>query len=68
MTSKTKIDKAGEALRNPNANYDKKMLEFDLIFDDYRKSHLEPLTMLTLKIQSWLQDHHDDYYIAQRLK
>lgn len=44
------------------------MLELECIFDDYRKGHLEPLTQLTLKLQSLLEEHTEDYYIAQRLK
>lgn len=68
MASKTKIDKSGRLLSDPNADYDETMLELDLIFDEYRKSHLDPLTRLTLELQSWLQGHHEDYYIAQRLK
>lgn len=68
MASKTKIDKSGKLLSDFNADYDETMLELDLVFDEYRKSHLEPLTRLTLELQGWLQGHYDDYYIAQRLK
>lgn len=68
MLSKSKVDRAGKLLSNPNSEYDEKMLEFDLVFDEYRRSHLEPLTQLTLELQSWLQNHNKSYYIAQRLK
>lgn len=68
MASKTKIDKAGRYLSDPKRDYDEEMLELELIFDEYRKEHLEPLTRLTLELQGWLQTHGRKYYIAQRLK
>ena len=68
MVSKNKIDKAGATLSDKERQYDDISLEMDYIFDDYRKNNLEPLTDLTLDIQSWLQSYDNNYYIAQRLK
>ncbi|MFG1362005.1 RelA/SpoT domain-containing protein [Xanthobacter versatilis] len=68
MISKNKIDKAGTILSDKERQYDETSLEMDYIFDEYRKDHLEPLTDLTLEIQSWLQAYDNNYYIAQRLK
>lgn len=44
------------------------MLELEGAFDEYRKSHLEPLSETTLELQAWLNEYGHDYYIAQRLK
>ncbi|MBO1249529.1 RelA/SpoT domain-containing protein [Comamonas denitrificans] len=44
------------------------MVEFEDVFDEYRKSHLEPLSETTLELQRWLNEYGHDYYIAQRLK
>lgn len=68
MASKARIDKAGRYLSDTDREYDNEMLELELIFDEYRKDHLEPLTRLTLELQGWLQNHVSDYHIAQRLK
>lgn len=68
MTSKSKIDKAGRYLSDRKREYDEEMLELEMVFDGYRKEHLEPLTRLTLELQSWLHSHNSEYYIAQRLK
>lgn len=68
VVSKAKIDKAGRYLSDSSRDYDEEMLELEMIFDEYRKEHLEPLTRLTLELQSWLHSHTADYYIAQRLK
>ncbi|WP_317673476.1 RelA/SpoT domain-containing protein [Thioclava sp. A2] len=68
MISKSKIDKAGKVLSDKGRVYDELSLELDYIFEDFRKAHLEPLTKLTLDIQSWLQNYGQQYYIAQRLK
>jgi ppGpp synthetase/RelA/SpoT-type nucleotidyltranferase len=68
MASKSKIDKAGRFLSEKNREYDNDLLELELIFDDFRRDHLTPLTKLTLELQNWLQSHGVDYYIAQRLK
>lgn len=66
--SKTQIDKAGETLVKKVVLSDQEFLECDSILDEYRKSHLQPLTECTLELQSWLADYSSDYYIAQRLK
>lgn len=39
-----------------------------MLFDEYRKDHLQPLTDVTLRIQNWLSEFDGEYYIAQRLK
>lgn len=65
--SKSRIDKAGRSLAHPcEPTIDSLELEDD--FDEYRISHLEPLSLTTLEIQSWLQDYGGSYYIAQRVK
>lgn len=68
MISKSRIDRAGTILSDPNREYDELALELDYIFEDYRKQHLRPLTQTTLKLQEWLQSFDKNYYIAQRLK
>ncbi|MEQ9210464.1 MAG: RelA/SpoT domain-containing protein [Pseudomonadales bacterium] len=68
MASKSQIDKAGRYLSDARREYDEEVLALELIFDEYRKSHLEPLTRLTLELQGWLQEQDQNYYIAQRLK
>ncbi len=68
MASKTKIDKSGKILSDQTRDYDEIALELDYVFEDYRKSHLDPLTRLTLLLQEWLQTYDQQYYIAQRLK
>ncbi|QEL57772.1 RelA/SpoT domain-containing protein [Chromobacterium paludis] len=44
------------------------MIDLEEAFDEYRKSHLEPLSETTLELQAWLNEYGHDYYIAQRLK
>ncbi|EPY03558.1 RelA/SpoT domain-containing protein [Magnetospirillum fulvum] len=68
MIPKSKIDKAGQVLSDRDRVYDELSLELGYVFDEYRKMHLEPLTKITLEIQSWLQSYDRKYYIAQRLK
>jgi ppGpp synthetase/RelA/SpoT-type nucleotidyltranferase len=68
MYSNAKIDNSGKALsRNTFASEDH-ALESEMIFDDYRRSHLQPLTDSTMQIQAWLSGFDGHYYIAQRLK
>lgn len=43
-------------------------LELEDAFDEYRKSHLQPLSETTLELQHWLSSFNKPYYIAQRLK
>ncbi|QEO18900.1 RelA/SpoT domain-containing protein [Acetobacter vaccinii] len=65
--SKSRIDKAGRNLAYPaELTIESMALEED--FDDYRISHLEPLSSITLEIQGWLHDYGGGYYIAQRVK
>ncbi|MGL4241103.1 MAG: RelA/SpoT domain-containing protein, partial [Beijerinckiaceae bacterium] len=66
--SKSKIDKAGHFLASKSEINTEQELDLEIIFDDYRKAHLQPLTEITLEIQKWLSDFGSDYYIAQRLK
>lgn len=68
--SKAKIDKAGLALTKSEDEIENidEYLELEQVFDDYRKSHLQPLTETTLELQKWLSNYGTSYYIAQRLK
>ncbi|GAB1460736.1 hypothetical protein MASR2M50_25100 [Thauera sp.] len=66
--SKSKVDKAGQALAKGNARTEEELIELESVFNDYRKSHLQPLTELTLELQRWLTEYGAKYYIAQRLK
>lgn len=66
--SKSLIDKAGRALAGQISVSEEQLLEFEYYFDEYRKSHLQPLSEITLELQGWLQGYGDSYYIAQRLK
>ncbi|WP_198154782.1 RelA/SpoT domain-containing protein [Oceanibaculum pacificum] len=68
MISKNKIDKAGQILSSEYTGYDENILEMEYYFDEYRKSHLTPLTRLTLEVQEWLRSYNRHYFIAQRLK
>lgn len=66
--SKTKIDRSGLALAKDQWRSEEEYFELEEVFDEYRKSHLLPLTELTLELQQWLTDFESPYYIAQRLK
>lgn len=66
--SKTKIDKAGIAFAKDEFSSIEELVEYEDIFDQYRKAHLQPLSETTLELQRWLMDYDSDYYIAQRLK
>lgn len=76
--SKAKIDKAGSVLAHSQGMTEddllsseeilNKFLESESLFDEYRKSHLQPLSQTTLELQNWLTDYGKSYYIAQRLK
>ena len=66
--SKNNIDRAGKSLSNNSWKDKEQQSEHNLIFDEYRKSHLIPLTDITLKLQYWLSSFSTNYYIAQRLK
>jgi len=66
--TKTKIDKAGYALSKGDFRSEDELLELEAVFDEYRKSHLQPLSETTIDLQSWLNSYGGSYYIAQRLK
>ena len=66
--SKSKVDRAGLALAKNRYRSDDEYFELEKVFDEYRKSHLQPLTETTLTLQSWLSGYPNSYYIAQRLK
>jgi ppGpp synthetase/RelA/SpoT-type nucleotidyltranferase len=76
--SKAKIDKAGAVLASSQGMSEddllsseevlNKFLEAESVFDEYRKSHLQPLSQTTLELQNWLAEYGTSYYIAQRLK
>jgi ppGpp synthetase/RelA/SpoT-type nucleotidyltranferase len=66
--SKSKVDKAGQALAKGVARSEEELVELETVFDDYRKAHLQPLTELTLELQRWITEYGARYYIAQRLK
>lgn len=66
--TKSKIDRAGTALARDRFRDVEDMIVLEDAFDEYRKSHLEPLSKTTLELQTWLNEYGHDYYIAQRLK
>ncbi|BBO79632.1 hypothetical protein DSCO28_01980 [Desulfosarcina ovata subsp. sediminis] len=68
MYSKTKIDNAGRALSKGVFKSEDHEIEAEIIFDDYRRAHLQPLTDATYLIQDWLAQFDKNFYIAQRLK
>jgi ppGpp synthetase/RelA/SpoT-type nucleotidyltranferase len=68
MHSKTKIDSAGRALSKGVFKSEDQEIEAEIVFDDYRRAHLQPLTDTTYIIQGWLSQFDKRFYIAQRLK
>lgn len=68
MVSKSTIDRAGSALARAQYRTDEEYIELEDVFDEYRKSHLQPLSETTLELQRWLTEYGGSYYIAQRLK
>lgn len=66
--SKTRIDRAGNAIARGTYRSDDEYIELEDVFDEYRKSHLQPLSETTLEVQGWLGGYGSPYYIAQRLK
>lgn len=68
LYSKTKIDNAGRALSRNSFKSEDDEIESEIVFDDYRKSYLQPLTETTHLLQTWLSGYDGQYYIAQRLK
>ncbi|HDR9803965.1 TPA: RelA/SpoT domain-containing protein [Burkholderia cenocepacia] len=67
-TSKATIDRSGNALSREIYRTEDEYFELEDIFDEYRKSHLQPLSETTLELQGWLAEYGGPYYIAQRLK
>lgn len=47
---------------------DEEWLRSEEIFDDFRQTHLQPLTATTIEIQNWLKSSGSSYIIVQRLK
>lgn len=68
LPSKTKIDKAGLAIAKGRFKDELEYIELEETFDEYRKSHLQPLSETTLELQQLLANYGAAYYIAQRLK
>ena len=66
--SKTRVDRAGDALARNRYRTDDEYLEADDVVDEFRAAHLGPLTETTTELQRWLDDHGRPYYLAQRLK
>lgn len=66
--SNARIDKSGLALAKDIVDNEEEYFELEEAFDEYRKSHLQPLTETTLELQHWLNSYDSSYYIAQRLK
>ncbi|MGA8810100.1 MAG: RelA/SpoT domain-containing protein [Thermoanaerobaculia bacterium] len=68
MNSKSLVDKAGRVLTNCQEASPDELLDLEIVFDEYRKDHLKPLSELTLELQRWLAQYDSKYYIAHRLK
>ncbi|MDL2269706.1 hypothetical protein LJC71_06795 [Desulfosarcina sp. OttesenSCG-928-A07] len=68
MYPRNKIDMAGKALAVKNFKSDDHQIDCEIVFDEYRRSFLQPLTNSTIEIQNWLRNFNCQYYIAQRLK
>lgn len=66
--SKTQIDKSGYILSGKKTVDEIQFIEYESIFDEYRKEHLPVLTRITSEIQEILSFYDASYYIAQRLK
>ena len=66
--SKARIDKSGLALAKDTVDDVDEYFALEDAFNEYRKSHLQPLTETTLELQQWLGNYGGKYYIAQRLK
>lgn len=69
MVSRSKIDKSGRYLTEQIELSDvAEAIDLENLFDEYRKSHLQPLSENTIEIQRWLVNYGGSYYMAQRLK
>lgn len=66
--SRSKIDKAGKVLsRHLDVSEDVEV-ESEIVFDNYRQAHLEPMMQTTMQLQKWMDESGKGYYIAMRLK
>ncbi len=68
MISKTAIDRAGQMLSKETYKTTDDIESSENIFDEFRRTHLQPLSSTTVEIQNWLKQDGSDYFIAQRLK
>lgn len=68
MATKSRLDKAGRCLANPDGVDEYELLELEVDFDAFRAAHLQPLSEMTIELQNWLAAYGGNYYIAQRLK
>lgn len=59
--SKSRVDKSGKVLSAPLDDLTEEYLELEETFDQYRQSHLEPLTSLTATIQNVLNGVGERY-------
>jgi ppGpp synthetase/RelA/SpoT-type nucleotidyltranferase len=66
-SSKSQVDKAGKYLSR-SSELTIERIQMDQVFDEYRASHLEPLSRITNELQQWMRGYGRRYYIAQRLK
>jgi hypothetical protein len=67
-TSKSAVDKAGRLLAKASFASEADRDAQELVLNEYRLAHLQPLTATTLALQRWLDGFKGKYYIAQRLK
>lgn len=66
--SNTRIDRAGRALAKDDFASSDDRESANLVLNEYRRLHLEPLTSAALQLQRWMDDFGQSYYIAHRLK
>lgn len=62
------MDRVGRALSTETYPSAEAWVDYEELFEEFRKRHLLPLTDVTLQLQSWLRDFGMKYYLAQRLK
>ena len=61
VLTKSKIDKSGIAFAKQKFRDADEMIELEDVFNEYRKSHLGPLSKTTLELQKWLNEYGYDY-------
>lgn len=66
--SKSKIDKAGTILSRESYTTIEELEQNEMLFDGFRRTHLQPLTSTTLELQNWFKIDGSPYIIVQRLK